>query len=204
MKEFAGKLAVITGAGTGMGRELAIQLASEGCHLAICDVSVEEMSKTAATCLKIAPGDIRVSSHECDVSNEADVLAFRDGVLKEHATDHINLLFNNAGISGGGSFLNDSREDWERAQRSETNRVAVGLQDGHRVAVREIATALEALSRAVAGEREIHDELRRLAPMPESPNLPNMHGDLLDAAVSEWGSTAWRWARRLQKLKILG
>ena len=85
MKTFAGKLAVITGAGTGMGRELAIQLASEGCHIAICDVSVEEMEKTSAACRNIAPGDIRVSSHVCDVSNETDVLAFRDGVLSDGA-----------------------------------------------------------------------------------------------------------------------
>jgi len=114
MKTFAGKLAVITGAGTGMGRELAIQLASEGCHIAICDVSVEEMEKTSAACRDIAPGDIRVSSHVCDVSSETDVLAFRDGVLSEHATNHINLLFNNAGIGGGGSFIEDARDDWER------------------------------------------------------------------------------------------
>ena len=114
MKDFAGKLAVITGAGTGMGRELAIQVAADGCHLAICDVFVEEMEKTRAACLDIAPTDIRVSTHECDVAKEADVLAFRDGVLAEHATDHINLLFNNAGISGGGSFIEDERDDWEK------------------------------------------------------------------------------------------
>ena len=93
MKTFAGKLAVITGAGTGMGRELAIQLASEGCHIAICDVSVEEMEKTSAACRNIAPGDIRVSSHVCDVSNETDVLAFRDGVLSDGADKALQCVF---------------------------------------------------------------------------------------------------------------
>ena len=44
MKNFGGKLAVITGTGTGIGRELALQLASEGCHLAICDVLLENMA----------------------------------------------------------------------------------------------------------------------------------------------------------------
>ena len=74
MKDFAGKLAVITGAGTGMGCQLAIQLASEGCNLALCDVSVDEMNATKASCLDIAPSDIRVSTHECDVSSEDQVL----------------------------------------------------------------------------------------------------------------------------------
>ena len=44
MKDFGNKLAVITGTGTGIGRELALQLASEGCHLAICDVLIENMA----------------------------------------------------------------------------------------------------------------------------------------------------------------
>jgi NAD(P)-dependent dehydrogenase (short-subunit alcohol dehydrogenase family) len=114
MKEFRNKLAVITGTGTGIGRELAVQLASEGCHLAICDVLVENMTETRQACEKIAPTGTRVTSHECDVSDEAQVLAFRDAVLQQYATDHINLLFSNAGIGGGGSFLLDDRADWDK------------------------------------------------------------------------------------------
>jgi NAD(P)-dependent dehydrogenase (short-subunit alcohol dehydrogenase family) len=48
-----------------------------------------------------------------DVSNEAQLLAFRDAVMAEHHTDHIHLLFNNAGIGGGGSFVNEPRDEWE-------------------------------------------------------------------------------------------
>ncbi len=114
MKDFRKKLAVITGTGTGIGRELAVQLASEGCHLAICDVLVENMTATRQACEKIAPAGTRVTSHECDVSDEAQVLAFRDAVLQQHSTDHINLLFSNAGIGGGGSFLLDERADWDK------------------------------------------------------------------------------------------
>ena len=46
MKDFAGKFAVVTGGGTGMGRELARQLVAEGCHVAMCDVSAEAMAET--------------------------------------------------------------------------------------------------------------------------------------------------------------
>jgi len=114
VKQFQGKIAVVTGGGTGMGRELVKQLAAEGCHVAFCDVSAENMAITQAEARKGAPAGTRVTTHRCDVSNEADVLAFRDAVRAEHATDHVHLLFNNAGIGGGGSLFKDERADWER------------------------------------------------------------------------------------------
>ncbi len=114
MKSFAGRIAVITGGGTGMGRELARQLSAEGCHVAMCDVSAEAMAQTKHLCAQSAPADTRVSTFLADVSNEPQVLAFRDAVAKAHATDHIHLLFNNAGIGAGGSFVLDEREVWEK------------------------------------------------------------------------------------------
>ena len=114
MEQFGGRIAVITGGGTGMGRALARQLASEGCHVAICDVSPEHMEETLRLCREAAPAGTRFSATVADVSDEAQVLAFRDAVAREHDTDHIHLLFNNAGIGGGGSFILDSREEWER------------------------------------------------------------------------------------------
>jgi NAD(P)-dependent dehydrogenase (short-subunit alcohol dehydrogenase family) len=114
MKDLRGRLAVVTGGGTGMGRELARQLAAEGCHVALCDVSVENMAETKRLCEAEAPAGTRVSTHRCDVSDEPQVLAFRDAVLTAHATDHISLLFNNAGIGGGGSMLKDERADWDK------------------------------------------------------------------------------------------
>src|SRR5690349_12317724 len=98
MKDFAGKIAVVTGGGTGMGRELTEQLAAAGCHVAICDVSTENMGETKRLALEKAPSGIRITTHVCDVSDEQQVLAFRDAVTMEHATKHVNLLFNNAGI----------------------------------------------------------------------------------------------------------
>lgn len=114
MKDFSGKLAVITGGGTGMGRELARQLVAEGCDVAMCDVSTENMMATAKLCGEEAPQGVRISTHVCDVSLEDQVLRFRDEVEAQHQRGYINLLFNNAGIGGGGSFIEDSREEWEK------------------------------------------------------------------------------------------
>jgi NAD(P)-dependent dehydrogenase (short-subunit alcohol dehydrogenase family) len=114
MKQFGGKIAVVTGGGTGMGRELVKQLAAEGCHVALCDVSEENMAVTRAESLADAPAGTRVTTHRCDVSSETEILAFRDAVRAEHATDRVHLLFNNAGIGGGGSLFADDRGDWER------------------------------------------------------------------------------------------
>lgn len=114
MRDFRDKLAVITGGGTGMGRALAEQLIAEGCHVATCDVLAENMAETKRLCEARAQHGARISTHECDVSDERQVLAFRDAVMAQHGTKHINLLFNNAGIGGGGSFLKDTRADWER------------------------------------------------------------------------------------------
>lgn len=114
MKNFRGKLAVITGGGTGMGRALAEQLTAEGCHVAICDVLAENMAETKRLCEAQAHAGARLSTHVCDVSDERHVIAFRDAVTAQHGTNHINLLFNNAGIGGGGSFLKDDRADWDK------------------------------------------------------------------------------------------
>jgi NAD(P)-dependent dehydrogenase (short-subunit alcohol dehydrogenase family) len=113
MESFAGKRAVVTGGGSGMGRELVIQLAAEGCSVATCDVNAVALAETLARAEAGAPSGTRVTTHICDVSDEAQVLGFRDEVAREHG-DVIELLFNNAGIGGGGSLFTDSREDWER------------------------------------------------------------------------------------------
>ncbi len=114
MDSFAGKLAVVTGGGSGMGRELVRQLAAQGCSVATCDVHAEAVGETAATAREGAPAGVRVTSHECDVADEAQVLRFRDELLEAHASDHVDVVFSNAGIGGGGSFVTDPREAWER------------------------------------------------------------------------------------------
>jgi len=115
MKDLAGRIAVITGGGTGMGRELARQLVAEGCHVAMCDVSGSAMAETRRLCeTDGVPQGLRITTHIADVSDETQVLRFRDEVARDQETDKIHLLFNNAGIGGGGSMIVHSRDEWER------------------------------------------------------------------------------------------
>ena len=114
MDTYAGKLAVVTGGGSGMGRQLVIQLAAAGCSVATCDLNADSIGETVTLAQAGLPDGTRVTGHRCDVSDEAQVLRFRDEVVSQHGRDHLDLLFNNAGIGGGGSFVNDRREVWER------------------------------------------------------------------------------------------
>ena len=91
MEQFAGRVAVVTGGGSGMGRELSVQLAAEGCHVALCDLSEASAAETRELCLQAAPTGTRVSAHRCDVADEAQVNRFRDEVCAQHETDHVNL-----------------------------------------------------------------------------------------------------------------
>lgn len=115
MESFTGKIAVITGGGDGMGRSLAVALATEGCHVAICDIAEDGMAGTVEQARAEAPDGTRITSLRCDVSEEEQLFAFRDAVQREHETDHVHLVFNNAGVGGGGSMVVDQRPTWERA-----------------------------------------------------------------------------------------
>lgn len=106
---FSGRVAVVTGGGSGMGRELVRQLAAAGCDVATCDVIEDNLAETAEMCAG-SPG--RVLTHRADVGVEADIVAFRDAVAAWRS--HVHLLINNAGIGGGGSIVDDDRTEWER------------------------------------------------------------------------------------------
>ncbi len=114
MTSFDGKLAVVTGGGSGIGRELVCQLAAHGCSIAACDWNDHAIADTAAIAQADAADGVLVSGHVCDVSDEAQVKQFRDELLQRHATGHVHLVFSNAGIGGGSSFVTGSREEWER------------------------------------------------------------------------------------------
>jgi NAD(P)-dependent dehydrogenase (short-subunit alcohol dehydrogenase family) len=115
MKSFAGRIAVVTGGGSGMGRELVRQLAAAGASVAMCDVSRQSMEETRALCAADGlKSSVRITCHVADVSDEEQVARFQGEVAAEQATDKIHLLFNNAGIGAGGSLFTDSRANWEK------------------------------------------------------------------------------------------
>jgi NAD(P)-dependent dehydrogenase (short-subunit alcohol dehydrogenase family) len=81
----------------------------------MCDVSPAGLAATQKLCAAAGlPQGLRLTTHVADVSDPAQVERFRDEVADRHQTDKIHLLFNNAGISGGGSMVANSRDEWER------------------------------------------------------------------------------------------
>ena len=108
---FGGRVAVVTGGGSGMGREMVLQLTEQGCDVAVCDVFTENLIETQRLCAE-AGNKGEVLTFIADVSDESQVLAFRDAVAVWRP--HVHLLFNNAGIGGGGSVVDIDRESWEK------------------------------------------------------------------------------------------
>jgi NAD(P)-dependent dehydrogenase (short-subunit alcohol dehydrogenase family) len=98
-----------------MGRELVRQLVAEGASVAMCDVFADNMAETKRLCESDGlPQGARITTHVADVADEAQMTRFAAEVARDHETDRIHLLFNNAGIGGGASFVNAPREEWER------------------------------------------------------------------------------------------
>jgi hypothetical protein len=87
MKDFAGRIAVVTGGGSGMGRELVRQLVAEAASVAMCDISGPGMAETQRLCEAAGlPQGLRVSTHLADVSDAAQVQRFRDDVARPNTT----------------------------------------------------------------------------------------------------------------------
>jgi NAD(P)-dependent dehydrogenase (short-subunit alcohol dehydrogenase family) len=111
--DLRGRIAVVTGGGSGIGRELVAQLAAAGAHVAACDVRLSAVQRTCREVAKRSPS-VRVTAHECDVSDEDAVIALRAEVTDAHDADVVHVLVNNAGVVGGASFVAGDRADWDR------------------------------------------------------------------------------------------
>jgi NAD(P)-dependent dehydrogenase (short-subunit alcohol dehydrogenase family) len=108
MKSFQDKVAAITGAGSGIGRALAVELARRGCHLALSDLNEESLASTVA--LLGAQGSL-VTTAVVDVSKRDAVESWADQVVRDHG--RVNLIFNNAGVALGASVGGMTYADFE-------------------------------------------------------------------------------------------
>ncbi|MBX3591059.1 MAG: SDR family oxidoreductase [Burkholderiaceae bacterium] len=108
MKDFASKVAVVTGAGSGFGREFARIGASLGMKLSLADIQPEAL---AATVDELRGQGAQVIGETVDVSRGADVERLAQRTLDTYGAVH--LLFNNAGVASGGLVWENSVKDWE-------------------------------------------------------------------------------------------
>lgn len=108
MQSFAGKVAVITGAGSGIGRALANELAALGCHLALADVDAGNLEATASP---LRRDGLQLSTHTLDVSDRDAMHAFADRVMTEHGK--ADLVINNAGVAVSQTIAELRYDDFE-------------------------------------------------------------------------------------------
>ncbi len=103
-----GKVGLVTGAASGIGRATALALARAGADLAVCDLNQAGLDETAGAIRALGR---RVITRRVDVSRADDVRAFAEAVHAERPA--VDILVNNAGVGLGGGFLDTSLEDWQ-------------------------------------------------------------------------------------------
>jgi NAD(P)-dependent dehydrogenase (short-subunit alcohol dehydrogenase family) len=108
VKQLAGKVAVVTGAGSGIGRATSALLAKAGCELALVDLNAAGLEETAR---QVRSAGQKASVHVADVSNKARMEALPAAVLEAHGAVHI--LINNAGVTVAYAFEEHSLDDFE-------------------------------------------------------------------------------------------
>ncbi|ASP37426.1 short-chain dehydrogenase [Bacterioplanes sanyensis] len=107
MKSLRNKVAAVTGAGSGIGRALALQLANEGCHLALADIDNQGLDDT---CELLAHQPVTVTRQTLNVADEAAVFAWAEQVVVDHG--QVNLIINNAGVALSGTVDGLSLDDY--------------------------------------------------------------------------------------------
>ncbi|MCA9492807.1 MAG: SDR family NAD(P)-dependent oxidoreductase [Myxococcales bacterium] len=106
MQQLVDRVAVVTGAGSGIGRALAIELARQGMHLALTDVATDRLASVADAVWKLGRD---VSTHGFDVADASAWPSFVERVIQRHGA--VQLVVNNAGVSLNGPFEQCSLED---------------------------------------------------------------------------------------------
>ena len=109
MKSYSDKVAAITGAASGIGRQLAIALAGRGCHLALADIDEAGLAQTQALARQ-TDASVRIATCRLDVADRAAVFAWADAAAREHGK--VNLVFNNAGVGLGSTAESTRIEDF--------------------------------------------------------------------------------------------
>jgi NAD(P)-dependent dehydrogenase (short-subunit alcohol dehydrogenase family) len=110
MKTFGGRVAAVTGAGSGIGRALARELAARGAHLALSDINEAGLAETVMLC-EAAAAAAKITSQRVDVADRDAVYAWADQVVADHG--RVNLIFNNAGVALAATIEAMSYEDFE-------------------------------------------------------------------------------------------
>jgi NAD(P)-dependent dehydrogenase (short-subunit alcohol dehydrogenase family)/pimeloyl-ACP methyl ester carboxylesterase len=106
---FQGRRAVITGAGSGIGRATALAFAERGASVVVCDIDLPAAQRTAELAGLLGP---EAYAYQVDVSDGGAVEAFANQVAEEHGVPHI--VVNNAGVGHHGTFLETTDKDWQR------------------------------------------------------------------------------------------
>lgn len=123
MKNFTNKVAAVTGAGSGIGRALAQNLAAQGCHLSLADINAAGLDETRAL---LADYPVTVTTTLLDVSDRSAVYAWAEQTVADHG--HVNLIFNNAGVALSGTVAALSVEDYQWIMDINFNGVLYGTK----------------------------------------------------------------------------
>ena len=107
MQNLRGKVIAITGAGSGIGRCLAIQLAEQGSHLSLSDVDPEGLRGTAALVSKA----VKVTTELVDVADREQVYAWAESTVRDHG--QVDCIINNAGVASIATMEEISYEDFD-------------------------------------------------------------------------------------------
>ena len=108
MKTFNNKVAAVTGAGSGIGQQLALLLAKQGCHLSLSDINEQGLAKTVEL---LKDSNVRVTTQKLDVSDRDAMRAWAEDTVQQHGS--VNMIFNNAGVALGSTVEGASYDELE-------------------------------------------------------------------------------------------